>query len=303
MLDWDDLRFFLSIARTGSLSGAARELGVTQPTVGRRLEKAEARLGAKLFQRTPTGFVLTDAGESVLEHAERMNGHALAVEHLVAGRDEGISGQIRLNAPEWLAHRLVAPIVARFAMDHPGVEVDLVAETRWVNLPRRDADLALRLAPFEHHEVIQRALATVPFGLYAAPSYLEKHGTPDLEQGCPGHSVLTMTTEQPGIADLAWIHQVASEARVAARANGREMLASMAEAGGGLACLPSYLGDAIGGLVRIESAEPPSRKLWLGVHRDARDLPRLRAFASCLGEDLAVLDRPPRVRAREPLTA
>lgn len=279
MLSWDDLRFFLAVARHGSSSAAARALKVTQPTVGRRIQALERRLGARLFLRTPSGYALSPTGAGILAHAEHMEQDALAAERAAAGRDTGLRGSLRITASEWLVTRVLGPMVAPFTARHPGISVELAAGARWLSLPRREADIALRPAAFEHKEVFQRAVARVGFGLYAAGSYLAVHGMPDFAALCEGHVLVTMNDELPAVLDLAWLQAVAAKARVAVRTNGREAQAVMGAAGVGMVCLPRLVGDATPGLRLLDPpSPPPERKLWLGVHRDTRTVPRVRAF-------------------------
>ncbi|WP_437308394.1 LysR family transcriptional regulator [Sorangium sp. So ce388] len=293
MLNWDDLRYFLAVARHGNLSAAARALKVTQPTVGRRIDAFERRLGAKLFLRSPSGFALSAAGEGVLGHAERMEQGALAAELAAAGRDAGLKGHLRVTASEWLAVRVLGPLLAPFLARHPAISVDLVADARWLSLPRREADIALRPAAFEHHEVFQREVARIGFGLYASEAYLSERGPPDFGRQCEGHALVTMSSDEPpAVADLPWLRAVAAQARVAARTNGREAQATMGAAGVGLVCLPRYLGDATAGLrLLTPPSPPPERALWLGVHRDARAVPRVKALVAFIADALAPLRR------------
>ncbi|WP_437636750.1 LysR family transcriptional regulator [Sorangium sp. So ce854] len=292
MLDWDDLRYFLAVARHGNLSAAARALKVTQPTVGRRIDAFERRLGARLFLRSPSGFALSAAGESVLGHAERMEQGALAAELAASGRDAGLRGRLRVTASEWLAVRVLGPLLVPFLSRHPAISVDVIADARWLSLPRREADVALRPAAFEHHEVFQREVARIGFGLYAAESYLAERGPPDFDRQCEGHALVTMDDDPPAVADLPWLRAVAANARVAARTNGREAQATMGAAGVGLVCLPRYLGDATPGLRLLSPpSPPPERALWLGVHRDARAVPRVKALVAFLVDALAPLRR------------
>ncbi len=148
MLDWDDLRTFLMIARHRTLSGAARALQVQQPTMGRRLEALEQRAGATLLQKTPAGYVLTPAGEAVLANVERIEAATLAVERLIAGKDLRLEGTIRLTTIETLAAEILSPVIAAFRLTHPAVQVEIVAATRSLSLTKREADVALRVAPF-----------------------------------------------------------------------------------------------------------------------------------------------------------
>lgn len=290
MLDWDDLRFFLAVARHGNLTSAAKALGVSQSTVGRRIDQFEANLGAKLFQRTPSGFSPSVSGREVLAHVEGMEDAAFAIEHRVFGRDAGLQGRLCVTASEWLAIRILGPMISDFGEVHPEIALELIADTRWLSLPRREADVAFRPSPYTHQEVFQRELSSIAFGLYASRGYLAKHGKPDFGNQCSGHRLLLMNDGPPEVADRSWLESLAPKARVAAQANGREMLATMAATGAGLVCLPRYIGDANKDLWLIMSpTQPPERKLWLGLHRHSKVIPRVRAFVDFAVEAFATL--------------
>jgi DNA-binding transcriptional LysR family regulator len=287
MLDWDDLRFFLAVARAGSLSGAARVLGVAQPTVGRRIGAFEQTLGAKLFAATPTGQTLSPTGRRLLVHAEQMERDVLAVERVASGRDSGLAGRIVLTATEWFIRSVLAPILPPFVVDHPAIELELTADVRHVNLVRREADVAIRASAFEHRDIVQRKLALVSFGLYASDAYLAKHGAPDFARQCEGHTLVGISEALGKVPDVGWLPNVAAKARVAVRTNGREPMATLAAAGIGIACLPRFIGDATPGLRWLPTPQAgPERQLWLGVHRDARAVPRLQACIGFLVENV-----------------
>jgi DNA-binding transcriptional LysR family regulator len=286
MLDWDDLRVVLAVARGGTLSAAARALGITQPTVGRRIDGFERAVGARLFQRRPSGYVLTAAGRAVAGHAERIEREALAAERAITGRDAGLQGAVRITASEWLIARVIGPVLAGLIDRHRGLVIDLIADPRHLNLARREADIALRPRPFEQQAVHHRRLVRIELGLYASPAYLSAHGAPSFAGGCAGHAIVAMHEDVGDIAG-AWLSSIAGRARIAVRTNGREAMLTMAVAGGGLACLPRLMGDAHAGLRRIAVPRPPpERTLWLGVHRDARAIPRVRAVIAFLVEEL-----------------
>ncbi|HEY5962178.1 MAG TPA: LysR family transcriptional regulator, partial [Polyangiaceae bacterium] len=168
MLAWDDLRFFLAVAQHGSLSAAGKVLGVTQPTVGRRIAALEQRLGAQLFVRSANGFTLSETGSGVLVHAEAMRDLAVRVEASASGRDLGIEGRVRVTASEWMIRSVLSPTLAPLLGEYPALEVELVAEARHFNLAKREADIALRPSEFRHESVLQRVVATVEFGMYAS---------------------------------------------------------------------------------------------------------------------------------------
>ena len=183
MLDWDDLRSFLAIARHRTLSGAARALSVQQSTMGRRLDALEERAGVTLLQKTPGGYVLTAAGEAVLGHVERIEQEAHAIERTVTGRDVRLEGSVRLTTVETMAVEVLTPILTAFLARYPGITLDLVTDTRTLSLSRREADVAVRMMRPEGHELVARKVGEVGFGLYASPGYLERMGMPDLQGG------------------------------------------------------------------------------------------------------------------------
>lgn len=276
-IDWDDLRYLLALSRHGTLTAAAGVLGVSQPTVGRRLAALERRLRAKLFRSTPAGAELSAVGEILARRAARMEAEVLEATRLASGRDEGVQGRLSITASEWLVARIVGPGLTGLLQAHPGLRLNLLASARWANLARGEADIAIRPAAFQQQAVFQRELARVGYGLYASSNYLRQRGRPDFARGCSGYALLAMDEDVP-TADAPWLREMAEEAQVVARTNGREGLAAMAIAGLGLACLPRLIGDAAPGLERLDPPVPaPERRLWLGVHRDVRNLPRVRA--------------------------
>ena len=283
MLDWNDLRFVLAVAREGSMSAAALQLGVAQPTVGRRLAALEAQLGAKLFQHLPTGQALSSTGQRLIAHAERMEQEALSVERVAAGRDAGLRGRVTITASEWLIGAVLGPALGPFSEAHGELELELLADVRHLSLTRRDADIALRPSKFEQQGVVQRRVASVSFGLYASDGYLAKHGQPNFAAQCSGHSLIAMSESLTKIPDLGWLKQVAARARVAVRTNGRAPMATMAQSGLGLACLPRFMGDATPGLRLLHPpVAGPERPLYLGAHRDTLETPRVRASVDFL---------------------
>jgi DNA-binding transcriptional LysR family regulator len=290
MLDWDDLRYFLAVSRTGSLSAAARVLGVTQPTVGRRISALQRRLGAKLFTPTATGQELAPSGRRLLVHAERMEVEGVAAERAITGRDVGLKGRVRVTSSEWMISAVLGPLLRPFVAQHPELELELVADASHLNLTRRDADLAIRPSRFEQPEVVQRQVAVVAFGLYAADSYLAERGMPDFAQHGEGHRLIAMSETLTKIPDLGWLPGFTAKARVVVRTNGREPMAKMAAAGIGMTCLPRFLGDATPHLRLLTTPSPgPERQLWLGWHRDVRGIPRVKATIAFLTEGLARL--------------
>jgi DNA-binding transcriptional LysR family regulator len=282
-MNWDDMRFLLVLARRRTLSAAARELGVTQPTVGRRLTALERQLGVKLFSKSTSGFNFTVSGKQALEHAERMELDVLATERLLAGRDAGVRGRVRVTASEWLVSSVLAPSLGPLLTRHPQLNIHLSADPNHLNLARREADIALRPRRFEQAAIVERTIAQLGFGLYASRDYIAERGTPREHDGT-NHNLIAMADE---IGDVArgWLESVLPNATVVLRVNGRDAMRAAALAGIGLACLARIVGDAEPRLHRMAlAAAPPAPTLWMGVHKDARSIARVRAVTAFLAE-------------------
>ena len=286
-LDWDDLRLFLAIARAGTLTAAAPQLRLSQPTAGRRLRTLEEVCGCALFQRTPNGFRLTDEGEAMLRHAERMEEEALALQRQFAGYEGELQGQLRLSSSDWFSNIVLAPVVASFSLRHPQVTIEIVADFRLLSLDRREADLVFRLLPFDAPDIVQRRFTHVRYDLFASSGYLEQRGAPDDASDGEGHSLITMDSQFDTVADIAWLRRRFPRAHFAIRSNSREVQATACSRGAGMAVLPSLLGRQFG-LTRIDVGEPlPGRDIWLGYHADLKRLRRLRALVDHLSEAVA----------------
>lgn len=302
MLDWDDLRFFLAIARTGSLSAAARELRVTQSTVGRRLASLESGLGARLLHRTPEGYVPTLAGEAILGQVERVEAEALAVERAVGGRDAQLQGVVRVAAAETLASHVLAPSLCALHEDHPDISFEMLANVRHLSLAMREADIAVRLTRFEQHDLVVRRAGAMAYGLYASPGYLDRHGEPDFGAGCPGHRLVTGLdgSEVPQIA--GWLAEAAPRAGVALKADSPETQLQAAICGAGMACLARLRADTAGD--RLRRLHPPKGPdpvdIWLAVHKDNRRVSRIRLVLDAIATALRERARDLEPRDEEP---
>lgn len=282
-MEWSDLRIFLAIARDGTLGAAARRLGLSQPTMGRRLAALEAAVNQTLFQRTSEGFVLTHEGTAVLAHAERIEEEALAFERRLAGAQAQLDGVLRLSSSDWFGRLMLAPVLAEFGRLHPQVCVELLTDARLYSLPRREADLVFRIRPFDEPEVISRRLVHIPYAVYGPQG-----ASATLEGDGEGIRVVTMDTAFADMPDARWLARRLPKAQVAMRSNNREVQAALCVQGAGLAVLPRPLGDATPGLRRVDVGEqPPGRDTYLGYHRDLRRLARLRALLDLVIERLA----------------
>jgi len=282
-MEWSDVRIFLAIAREGTLSAAARRLGQTQPTMGRRLKALEAATGHMLFQRTADGFVLTDEGSIVLQHALRMEEEAVALERQLQGSTRSLEGMLRISCSDWFGLHMLTPVLAEFSQAHPKVSVELLTDARLLNLSRREADLVFRIRPFTEPEVISRKLTHIGYGLYVAK------GMPHPTAGDgSGFAIVTMDEAFAEMPDVHWVMRTFPNATITMRSNNRDVQAALCARGAGMAVLPRPLGDHFPGLERVEVPEaPPGRDTFLGYHRDLKRLPRLRAFMDVVISRLA----------------
>jgi DNA-binding transcriptional LysR family regulator len=282
-MEWSDLKLFLAIARLGTLGAAARSLGLTQPTMGRRLRVLEASLGQPLFQRTADGFVLTDEGATVLARAERMEEEALGLERELAGQDRQLTGFLRLSSSDWFGAHVLSPVLAEFSQAYPKVVVELLTDSRLLSLSRREADLVFRIAPFTEVEVISRKLLHIEYGLYVRRGV--EH--PKAGEGTAARLV-TMDEAFGGMPDVVWLKGILPKAEIVMRSNNRDVQAALCVNGAGLAVLPRPLGDSIAAIESVDLGEaPPGRDTWVGYHRDMKRLARLRALLDLVLERLA----------------
>lgn len=218
----------------------------------------------------------------MLLHAERMEEEMLALERQLTGRQEALQGQLRLSASEWFSRLVLAPGIASFSLAHPLVAIELVVDSRVVDLARREADLVFRLPRFEVPDIVQRRFTRVRYDLFASPAYLEEHGTPVLAAQGRGHRLIGMDAALETQPDVPWLQGRLPRARLAVRSNSRDVQAVACAEGAGIAVLPRVLGESLG-LVRLTLDEdPPSREIRLGYHADLKRLKRLRLLVDHL---------------------
>ena len=275
-MEWSDVRIFLAIARTGTLGAAARALNLSHPTIGRRLRALEQATGQTLFQRTADGFVLTEEGNAIVAMAEQMEDGALAMERRLAGQEQNLQGTLRISSADWFGAYVLPPIIADYTNAYPNVDVEILTGTRLFSLAQREADIVFRIVPFDAPDIVQRRLIGLAYGAYVAVDSPEPH----YGDGA-GLRLITHDTSTGQFPDIAWLRESFPNARPVLRSNNRNVQGRMCREGIGIAVLPRVVGDQIVGIRRLNlPAEPPSRDIWMGYHRDMRRLQRLRAFIS-----------------------
>lgn len=263
-VDWDDLRFVLAVARAESLADAAKRLGVAHTTVSRRVAAFEAQHGVRLFDRTPAGWVLTDAGRQAVSIAERVETEIATATRALVGRDAELAGEVTLTAPEALAPKL-APLVKEFRELYPNITLRLLMTGDSISLAARDADVALRVAPSPPESLVGRKLASVAFAVYAARAEAEDRWV-----------VLDESYAQTPQA--RWESANVPADAIAARASSRLVFVELVAAGVGRGLLPCGLADQDPRLWRLGAPVAAlSVPLWILTPADLRELPRIRA--------------------------
>ncbi len=278
--DWNTLHYLLEATRRGSMSAAARNLGVDHATVSRRIRRLEQQLRQPVLDRQRTGLVLTPFGEAVLAEAERMRDAASTIARLADARPR-LAGLVRLTSTGMFATAYLTPALALLRKTHPLIDIELIVDERSLSLARREADVALRLARPKTSDLVARRVATLGYGVYAAPSYLRRL------KAAP--AFIGFEESQPDLPEVGWLRQIAGADQIAFRSNYRMAQIEAVRSGLGIGVLPHY---AAKGLVAVPAkiiAAPSkmTRELWLLVHRDLKDAPRFRAVIDFLADRMA----------------
>ncbi len=281
-VDWDDLRYALAVARARTLSGAGEALGVSHTTVGRRLRALESRLGARLFDASDDGLTPTPAGQDLVDVAARMEADALALEGRVVGRDDGLTGALRVSMME-LVFRAFRGAFTSFTARYPGVALTITATDDEVSLTRREADVVLRVTDNPPEHLVGQRLGRMQFDAYAARSLVDRVGADAPLGAYPW--IHWDERRDMGWLDV-WLAQHAPGAKVAMRvdvsaAAMHELIAS----GAGVQFLACVEGDADPSLVRVGPMDPFARRsLWILTLPELRNTPRIRAFIDHVAE-------------------
>lgn len=283
-MHWDNLRHFLAVARSGSLSGAGRCLGVNPATVSRRIQQLEQELGTKLFLREPSGYVRTSAGEHLMARAEALEQDVLGCQETVSG-ETTVAGQVVVTATEALANVFVLRHLPALRAAYPALRVELRRTERTLNLSLREADIAMRLARSHQLDLRSRRIARLDFGLYASPAWIEQFGSPRESGDLKNCDVIDWADERPDYPAIRWFTQATDIGRVIFRANSPSDRLTAARAGMGVALGPCLMGDADAGLVRLlPELELVGPEVWLLVHRELAELARVRVVLDVLAK-------------------
>lgn len=284
MLDWNDLRYLIEVARAGSTSGAARNLGVNQTTVARRIDTLEHALGTELFERRPSGYQLTERGKAAVSAAERLEVEAAAFEAMASRWRRELSGSIRLTLTETTATHLLSGFISQLRKAHPGLQVELVVEDRKLDIVKGEADIAIRVGSNpKQPSLIARRLPDSCWSVYCSRAYARMHGVPKSLGDLTHHPLIFgegALAKNPG---MAWLRRHAPGAEVACRCNTLQNLYALIKDGVGVSIMPCLVGEADKTLLRCIS--PPAElrsQVWLLYHESLRRMPHVRVFIDAL---------------------
>jgi len=283
-MDWDDLRFFLAVARKGSIRAASSTLAVNHSTVLRRINAFEEKLNVRLFERLPTGYALTPTGEEMVDSAQRIEDEVVKLDRQVIGQDTQLSGVLRVTMPLILGTHLLVPELAAFSAAYPGIQLEIAASDENFNLKKREADVAIRITPNPPEYLIGRKILKPAKGIYASHHYLKQHDPVNQPEK------MNWLGWEDSVASPQWVKDSAfPTSPIRHQADNILVQLETAKAGMGLALLPCFLADPIESLQRLHLIPPSSTlygDLWILTHQDLRATARVKAFMDFMIEVL-----------------
>ena len=291
MFDWNDLKYFLALARHGSTLAASRALEVDQSTVQRRIAELERRIGQPLVKREPTGYRLTALGESLRAQAESVEQAVLSLEQQVlAARDEA-AGVVRVTCPEPIVLRLQqSSLIDRFHERYPRLKVEFVMSDRYLDLMKGEADVALRSGDTDDGELVGRKIADSYWSVFASRRYLEQHGRPQTVDELAQHALIGFDDTMARHRAALWLRRIAPEGRIAVRNNSVLGLLYSAKAGLGLAPLPQPIGEAEPELVKVLGPIDELTRIWRVLAApEQRHTARVAAFYDFIVDEVETL--------------
>jgi len=290
MFDWNDLRYFLAVARHHSTIAAGKSLGLSQSTVQRRVNELEKRIGRQLMSRHATGYRLTEFGEALLPYAERVELAIGDFELRVKDTARELTGVIRLTCPEPIVYRMTqSALIDRFHSRHPGLRIEFVTSDRYLDLSKGEVDVAFRSGDTED-ELVGRKVADSIWAVYASRGYVERHGQPARVEELSSHAWVGFDESLSQHRAAKWLAEIVPDATMAARHTSVLGLVSAVKSGIGIGALPTALGDAEPDLLRVLGPIPELTRSWrLLVHPDLRRIPRIVAFFDFVVEEREAL--------------
>lgn len=277
MLDWNDLKYFVAIARHGSTVAAGKALGQNQSTVQRRLVELEQRLGRPVVVRHTTGYRLTDFGQELLTYAARVEAAVVELERHVSDTARDRSGLIRITCPEPIMQRMM-PLIEQFHARYPKLRVEFVMSDRYLDLTKGDADVAFRSGDTED-ELVGRKIADSIWAVYASHDYIARHGKPNRIEDLAQHALVSLDEAMSKHRVVKWLQEAAPGAKIVARNNSVLGLLYAVKSGVGIGPLPTPIAEAHPELERVLGPIPELARSWrLLTTAELRHTPRIAAF-------------------------
>jgi len=297
--DWDDLRYFLAVERAGSLSGAARLLKVNHSTVLRRLAHLERKLGARLYERLPTGYAVTRAGEELRARLTGVAEQIEAAQRRLSGLDLRLAGTIRLTSTDTLVRGLLMPHLAAFRRRHPGIGLQIVVNNTFLSLTKREADVAVRPSNRPPENLVGRLVGRIQTAVYASRAYVAENGR---HKRWEVHEWVAPDEQLAHLTQAKWVRQHVPEERIVARVDSLAGMVDAVRQGLGVGMLLCLLGDQERELVRLASPdEALDTQVWVLTHPDLKSVARIKALTDYLyerlsGSEFIVPNEPPGTR-------
>ena len=283
-MNWDDIRIFLAVARSGQILGAAKRLGLNHTTVARRLTALETALSTTLIERRTNGSTLTQAGEEFLLAAERMEAEMLSARAQVGDADVAVSGTVRVGAPDGFGVNSLSPRLARLTRQYPDLTIQLVPVPRSFSLSRREADIAITVDRPDQGRLVARRLVDYTLGLYAHRSYLDTHGMPESVEELGRHRLIGYVEDLVVNRSLAYAQEISRDWKPAFEVSSSLGQVEAVRAGGGIGILHAFIARADPDLVAVLTERVIRRAYWLSYHESARTLRRVTAVSALISE-------------------
>ena len=281
--NWDDLSIFLSLARYRSLSAAARALNVNHATIGRRIRALEGALETKLFERTRHGFMLTDAGDILLQEAEGAEAHINNIGAHFSGASSSVAGTVRVATMEAIGSMFLAPSLVKFYEASQSVQVELVTASHWINLSKREADVLLSFPKPGGLRIESEKIGEFALFLYASEDYIARRGMPTTMEELREHDFVDYIDELIAISAVRWLSDVYRDADARFRSTSLVAQYYASAAGMGIAMLPTFVAGSDKRLRRIMPEKIcVMRDIWLSVHHDLEHIARVREVMTFL---------------------
>lgn len=287
-MNWDDLRLFLALARNGRVSIAAKNIGIDPTTLIRRIKRLEESLDTSLFELTSKGYVLTDAGQHLAPFVEKAEQPLLDVNQQLTGKRTELSGSIRVSVSEGFGSWFLAPLLVDFHHKYPDISVELVATSGFLNLTKREADLAILLERPSKGLLFTKKLTQYGLRLYAQKDYLQQHPVIRSMRDLQSHSLISYIPQLVYAPQLRFIEEASMAGNRSLKSSSINAQHQMIAAGAGIGILPCFIADQDS---RLTSVLPNSaeilRSFWLATHRDMRKLARIQVFIDWLVAQVA----------------